>query len=119
MTLLVDRAIWSKNGRRFAHLVSDTSYDELHAFAAALGLPRRAFHGDHYDLPGDRRDDAIALGAEPVDARQLVRRLRQSGLRRQRRQLGRQVVAGLPLPPVAARPGGEEALAGEQPREHG
>ena len=82
MTVLVDRAIWNKNGRRFAHLASDASYDELHAFAAALGLPRRAFHGDHYDLPSEHRDAAIALGAEPVDARQLVRRLRSAGLRK-------------------------------------
>jgi hypothetical protein len=61
--------------------VSDTSYAELHAFAARLGLPARAFHRDHYDLPASERDAAIALGAEPVDSRQLVRRLKDAGLR--------------------------------------
>jgi len=45
-------------------------------------LPARAFHHDHYDVPADRRDAAIALGAQPVDVRQLVRRLRAAGLRR-------------------------------------
>jgi len=119
VTVLVDAAIWEARGRRFAHLVSDESYDELHAFAARLGLPPRAFHGDHYDLPGERRDAAIALGAEPVDARQLVRRLRQSGLRRQRRQLGGEVAPGRRLPPLAPAPGGEEVLPGEEPLEHG
>lgn len=80
--ILVDRPLWPAHGRRFAHLVSDESFDELHAFAAALGLPRRAFHRDHYDLPGERWDDAIAAGATEVDARELVRRLRSAGLRR-------------------------------------
>jgi Protein of unknown function (DUF4031) len=100
VTVLVDAAIWEWRGRRFAHLVSDASYAELHAFAARLGLPRRAFHNDHYDLPGDHRDEAIALGAEPVDARQLVRRLRASGLRRKPGQLRLQVGAGAGLPPL-------------------
>ncbi len=82
MTILVDQAIWPWRGHRWAHLVSDESYDELHAFAARLGIPRRAFQGDHYDVPAHVRDEAIALGAEPVDARVLVRRLRDAGLRR-------------------------------------
>jgi hypothetical protein len=84
VTVLVDEPIWPFRGRRFAHLVSDTSYDELHAFAARLGLPPRAFHRDHYDVPAEVRDAAIALGAEAVPGRELVRRLRDAGLRRRR-----------------------------------
>jgi hypothetical protein len=64
--------------------VSDASTEELHAFATRLGLPRRAFQGDHYDIPAEVRLEAIALGAEPVDGRELVRRLRAAGLRRPR-----------------------------------
>ena len=82
MTILVDQAVWPWRGRRWAHLVSDESYDELHAFAEGLGIPRRAFQGDHYDVPAEARDRAIELGAEAVDARVLVRRLKASGLRR-------------------------------------
>jgi len=82
--ILVDDAIWPARGRRFAHLVSDSSYEELHEFAASLGLPERAFHRDHYDLPAELRDAAIALGAEPVPSRVLVRRLRAAGLRRRK-----------------------------------
>jgi hypothetical protein len=82
MAILVDQAIWPWRGRRWAHLVSDESHDELHDFAARLGIPRRAFQGDHYDVPADYREAAIRLGAEPVDARVLVRRLRDAGLRR-------------------------------------
>jgi hypothetical protein len=100
VTVLVDAAIWEWRGRRFAHLVSDASYAELHAFAARLGLPSRAFHNDHYDLPADHRDEAIALGAEPVDARQLVRRLRASGLRKKPGQLRLEVGASGGLPPL-------------------
>ena len=84
MTVLVDAAIWPFEGRKWAHLVSDTSFDELHAFAEQIGIPRRAFQGDHYDVPTDYRDRAIALGAEAVTSRELVRRLRAAGLRRVR-----------------------------------
>jgi hypothetical protein len=84
VAILVDQAVWPWRGQRWAHLVSDVSYDELHAFAARLGLPRRIFQGDHYDIPETLRPRAIELGAEPVDARILVRRLRSAGLRKVR-----------------------------------
>ena len=81
MAILVDEAIWPWRGRRWAHLVSDAGYEELHAFAAGVGLRRMAFQGDHYDVPELVRDRALALGAEPVRGRDLVRRLRGAGLR--------------------------------------
>ena len=82
MAVLVDPAIWPRRGRRFAHLVSDHSEEELHAFAARLGIQRRWYQGDHYDIPAALRLEAIAAGAEPVSAVELVRRLRAAGLRR-------------------------------------
>ena len=81
MPILVDEALWEWRGRRWAHLVSDTSYDELHAFAARLGVDRRAFQGDHYDVPSTIRERAIELGAEAVGSRELLRRLKNAGLR--------------------------------------
>lgn len=84
MTVLVDPAIWRWRGRRWAHLVSDASHDELHAFAGRLGLERGWFQGDHYDVPTATRDAALALGAEAVSSTELVRRLRAAGLRRHR-----------------------------------
>ncbi len=84
MTVLVDAAIWPFEGRRWAHLVSDASFEELHEFAERLGIPRRAFQGDHYDVPTEYRERAIDLGAQPVASRVLVRRLRAAGLRRVR-----------------------------------
>ncbi|CAN5895452.1 hypothetical protein BH23ACT2_BH23ACT2_09170 [soil metagenome] len=97
--ILVDRPIWPAHGRRFAHLVSDVSLDELHDFADGLGLPRRAFHDDHYDLPSDWWDRAVAAGATEVDPRELVRRLRAAGLRRRPRRARR---SGGPRRPGAA-----------------
>jgi uncharacterized protein DUF4031 len=83
--ILVDPAVWPFRGRQWAHLVSDVSYDELHVFADRLGIPRRAFQGDHYDIPSELRDAALALGATSVSARELVKRLQTSGLRRRNR----------------------------------
>ena len=84
MTILVDDAVWPFRGRRFAHLVSDTSYEELHDFAGRLGLPGRAFHRDHYDVTAELREAAIELGARPVTSREIVRRLQAAGLRRRK-----------------------------------
>lgn len=79
--ILVDRAVWRWRGRLWAHLVSDVSHEELHDFAARLGMPRHTFQGDHYDIHTELRERAIAMGAVPVDARELVTRLVASGLR--------------------------------------
>ena len=81
MTILVDEARWPWRGRRWAHLVSDESYDELHRFAAALGIPRPAFQGDHYDVFTDLRAAAIDAGAVAISSRELLVRLRGAGLR--------------------------------------
>jgi hypothetical protein len=84
--IYVDNPVWPGRGRaagRFwAHLVSDVSFDELHAFAARLGVPARGFERDHYDIPADMVPKAIELGAQHVSAREIVRRLLSSGLRR-------------------------------------
>ena len=81
MAILIDTPRWPAHGRLWAHLVSDESLAELHAFAAAQGLPPRSFDLDHYDVPAERYEHLLTLGAELVDGRVLVRRLRASGLR--------------------------------------
>jgi len=80
--ILLDPPSVPARGRWWSHLVSDSSQAELHAFAAGLGLPRRAFDRDHYDLPAELYDAALAAGAVPVSSRELVARLAASGLRR-------------------------------------
>ena len=102
MTILVDECHWPFRGRMWCHLVSDVSFAELHTFAKTLGKPRVAFQGDHYDLHEDDRLRAITLGAAPIDGRQLVMRLKASGLRRGPgfSRGGLAAVAQLPAPEV-------------------
>jgi hypothetical protein len=64
--------------------VSDASYAELHAFAAAIGIPVRGFERDHYDVPAELYERVVAAGALPVSSREVVRRLEASGLRRRK-----------------------------------
>lgn len=82
--ILIDPPHTEGHGRRWSHLASDTSYNELHAFAADLGIPAGGFHRDHYDVPSGWYDDVVAAGARPVSSRELVARLRDAGLRRRR-----------------------------------
>ncbi|MFD2758636.1 DUF4031 domain-containing protein [Gulosibacter faecalis] len=81
MTVLIDPARWPAHGTTWAHLVSDTSLTELHAFARSQGLARRRFDLDHYDVRVDEVSRLVAAGAEPVTGHELARRLEQSGLR--------------------------------------
>jgi hypothetical protein len=86
MTVLIDQPIWPAHDMLWAHIVSDQSLDELHAFAAEAGIPRRAFDRDHYDVPENKWHELVAQGAEPVTVRQLVERLQASGLRVSQRE---------------------------------
>lgn len=88
MAVLIDTPVWPWRGRLWSHLVSDTSYDELHAFAAGLGIPRRVFQGDHYDVPQEHHADAVAAGAQEVSCRELLSRLLAAGLRVRRTRAG-------------------------------
>ena len=81
MTVLIDEPRWHLHGRTWSHLVSDESLEELHEFAERVGIPRRGFHGDHYDVPEEYYETMVELGAVPTPSRDLVRRLREAGLR--------------------------------------
>jgi hypothetical protein len=83
MAILIDSFHNGANGpmrywhRRCGHLVSDLSLDELHEFAAALGLRREWFQAKsipHYDLTGEVYEMAIELGATLVSSRHIVLR---------------------------------------------
>jgi len=84
MTILIDPPNVAGHGRMWSHLASDASYEELHVFARALGIPARGFDRDHYDVPSEWYDQVIAAGAEQVTSRELVRRLHAAGLRRRK-----------------------------------
>lgn len=84
--MLIDQPMWPAHGRLWAHVVSDESLDELHAFARANGLPERSFDLDHYDVPEERWQTLVDVGAVPVSNRELVTRLAASGLRVSQRE---------------------------------
>jgi hypothetical protein len=86
VTVLIDPPTWPAHDTVWSHLVSDASYDELHAFAERAGIPRRAFDHDHYDVPAERIDELVGLGAHAVSGRELLRRLQAAGLRVTQRQ---------------------------------
>ena len=89
MAILIDPAKWWLHERWWGHMVSDVSYQELHDFAAILGVPTRGFDRDHYDIPESLHEVAIEAGALLVTSRELVERLLASGLRRPKpRSLG-------------------------------
>ncbi|HEY7723395.1 MAG TPA: DUF4031 domain-containing protein, partial [Pedococcus sp.] len=81
MTIWIDPPAWPAHGTLWSHLISDTSLEELHAFAADHGIPRRGFEGDHYDVPEERYAALVAGGARPIGGRELLRLLQASGLR--------------------------------------
>ena len=89
MAVYVDEPIWEWRGRRWCHLTADDS-EELHGFAAELGLrrhwfqhkPGRPWH-DHYDLPEQVRAVALAQGAVALTTREMGR------MQAERRRLAR------------------------------
>jgi hypothetical protein len=96
VAILIDPAKWWHRERWWGHMVSDTSYDELHAFAERLGVPRRGFERDHYDIPDHLHDAAIEAGAELVTSKELVQRLTAAGLRRPKHRPADAPAAGHP-----------------------
>lgn len=52
------------------HMIADTE-DELHAMAAKIGVARKWYQDDHYDITKSSRKLAIANGARSITKRQL------------------------------------------------
>ena len=70
MTVYVDDMA-ARHGRMIMfHMVADTDH-ELHAMAERLGIARRWFQGDHYDVSKGAREIAIQNGALSITFRQL------------------------------------------------
>lgn len=74
MTVFVDDMYTVPMGRfgrmKMSHMIATTE-DELHAMAAAIGVARKWYQGDHYDVSISRRSRALDLGAVAVTMRQL------------------------------------------------
>ncbi len=90
MAVYVDEAIWPWQGLKWCHLLAD-DLDELHRFAAQLGIARTSYQGPprtkspHYDITAFERQRAIRLGAVTCSRQEIVvvlRRLRDEEARR-------------------------------------
>jgi hypothetical protein len=71
VTVYVDHARLRFGRMLMSHLMADTDA-ELHAMADAIGVARRWFQGDHYDVCLAKRALAIERGAVQVSGRRLV-----------------------------------------------
>ena len=72
MTVYVDPLrSYPHKRKQYAHMMADT-LEELHAFAASIGVAKHWFHGDHYDLREAEWNTAISQGVTLVSSRALV-----------------------------------------------
>lgn len=86
MTVYVDDMYRYPLGRfrnmKMSHMIADTEA-ELHAMADAIGLSRKHYQGDHYDVSMTMRALAVSIGAEEITMRELARKaMFQRSLRR-------------------------------------
>lgn len=72
MTVYVDD-MRARFGRMImCHMIADTE-EELHAMAECIGVARRWYQGDHYDIALSKRAAALAAGAQEITQRELGR----------------------------------------------
>lgn len=74
MTVYVDDMFKYPMGQfrrmKMSHMVADTE-EELHAIAAKIGVARRWYQGDHYDICISMRKKAVELGAVEIPMKEL------------------------------------------------
>lgn len=75
MTVYVDDMFKYPMGRfgrmRMSHMMADTE-PELHAMAARIGVARKWYQGDHYDICMSKRDAAVAAGAREISLSEMA-----------------------------------------------
>jgi len=71
--IYVDDMAIKKNAKVWYHLMSNENNDEIHTFAARLGLKRIWYHVDHYDLVQSKYQQAVIFGAMPISAKEMVK----------------------------------------------
>ncbi|MGE0852268.1 MAG: DUF4031 domain-containing protein [Hyphomicrobiaceae bacterium] len=71
MTVYVDDMRARHGQHILCHMIAD-SEEELHAMAERIGMERRRYQGDHYDIPLAQKGLALAAGAREIRQRQLA-----------------------------------------------
>lgn len=72
MTVYVDDMFAPFGRMQMSHMIADTD-DELHSMADKIGVSRRWFQGDHYDICKSKREKAIQNGAKAISRMELGR----------------------------------------------
>lgn len=77
MTVFVDDMYRYPMGRfgrmKMSHMIADTE-DELHLMASTIGVARRWYQGNHYDISISKRELALRAGAIPITLRELAKK---------------------------------------------
>ena len=68
MTVYVDDMNASFGRMIMCHMIADTE-DELHAMADKIGVARKWYQKDHYDISLSKRAEAVRLGAVEITFR--------------------------------------------------
>lgn len=74
MTVYVDNMKAQYGRMIMCHMIADTE-QELHDMAQRIGVRRKWYQGNHYDICLKMKNKAIRLGAIEVTKRDLVRKL--------------------------------------------
>lgn len=72
MAVYVDDMFAPYRRMLMSHMVADTE-TELHEMADKIGVARKWYQGDHYDICKEKRELAIKLGANAVSRMELGR----------------------------------------------
>jgi hypothetical protein len=56
---------------KMSHMISDNE-TELHEMANKIGIARKWYQGDHYDISMSKRAEAVRLGAVEITLRELA-----------------------------------------------
>ncbi len=93
MTVYVDDMYKLSMGKyrrmKMSHMIADTE-EELHAMARRIGVARRWYQGDHYDICMSKRQLAVEYGAKEITLRELAMKAKE-----QRREKVRRMNNGL------------------------
>jgi hypothetical protein len=79
MTVYVDDMRKPYGRMVMCHMGADT-LEELHEMADKIGVERRHFQGDHYDICRAKRGWAVRAGAVQITQREMVRIVRRRKL---------------------------------------
>ena len=71
MTVYVDAARWPLGRMLMCHMMSE-DLEELHAMADTIGVARKHFQGDHYDVCKSKRELALRNGAVEGTGRDMI-----------------------------------------------